>query len=262
MSIPKIIHYIWLGGKNKSDLIINCINSFHTHLVDYKIIEWNEDNLDTLILDNPQVKNALKLGNYAYASDIIRVYLLKTYGGIYLDTDIEIIKSFDELLTNDFFIGYESKYWFGSAVIGSVKSHPVLNLIFMRYMTEDSIKFSTNPLTVHAFSVAVKHLYNYKTNGKTKLFNKMYFLGEDYFYPINYMSNKKQVTTNTYTIHYYGGSWHSGSQKQSYSFSRLSRKILGKYIFQVFEKMVAYNFRRKLIKEFRKIDTGRKSRDE
>lgn len=262
MMIPKTIHYIWLGRATKPALITDCINSWHAHLNDYKIIEWNEDNLDSIILNNLQVKKALALKNYAYASDIIRVYLLKKFGGIYLDTDIEIVKTFDDLLSYDLFIGYESKYWFGSAVIGSVANHPVLELIFMRYQSTSNIKFSTNPLTVHAFSAAITYLYNYKMNGKTNLFNKMYFLSEQHFYPINYMTGKRNTTNNTYTIHYYGNSWHNDQQKRGYNISKTFRKILGKPFFQMFEKIVAINFRRRLLKEFRKLGLDRKIKDE
>ena len=89
------------------------------------------------------------------------------------------------------FLGYESKYWLGSAVIGSIKNHPILELIFKRYDHQEEIKFNTNALTVHAYTSALKYLYGFKPNGKTNSFNKIKVLSSDYFYPINYMSLKR-----------------------------------------------------------------------
>lgn len=250
-TIPKIIHYVWVGNNPKPETVLECIESWHKHLPDWQIIEWNEERFD--ISSNRQVKLAIDTGNYAYAADIIRIYALKEYGGVYLDTDVLLIKPLDSLLVNTLFLGYESKYWFGTAVIGSVKNHPVLNLIWQRYTGSHQLKFSTNPLTVHAFASAIRFLYKYKLNGKTTEFNNMLFLSEEYFYPINYMSLKENITENTIAIHYYAGTWHTSSHQRSFSFARFFRKILGKKIFSFFEWIVSRRFNRILIKEFKKI---------
>lgn len=249
--IPKIIHYVWVGEKEKDDLFYACLESWQKHLSDYEIMEWNEKTFD--VSSNYQVQQALEQKNYAYASDIIRVWALKEYGGVYFDTDLLIVKNIDTLLDNDLFLGYESKYWFGSAVIGSIKNHPVLELIYKRYDHQEKIKFNTNALTVHAYTSALKYLYDFKPNGKTKSFNNIMVLSSDYFYPINYMSLKKELTDNTLGIHYYKGSWHTDKQARSFNFAKFSRKILGKHIFSVFERMVARSYNRKLMKDFKKI---------
>lgn len=249
--IPKIIHYVWLGGKEKSELAATCIKSFKTHNPDYQIKEWNESNI--LEINNFQVNRAIEEKNWAYASDIIRVYALKEYGGIYLDTDVLLIKSLDSLLDNELFLSYESKYWFGSAVIGVIKDHPVLNLIYLRYLGEEDIKFNTNALTVHAFTAALKYLYNFKPDGLTKEFEHLKALSSDYFYPIDYMTLKDNQTTNTIGIHYYAGSWHDKKQQRGFNFAKFSRKIFGKHIFSIFEKMVARSYNKTLQKEFRRI---------
>lgn len=249
--IPKIIHYVWVGERKKDDLFFACLESWKKYLPDYEIIEWNEETFD--VSKNYQVKQALDEHNYAYASDIIRVWALKEYGGVYFDIDLMILKNIDPLLTNELFLSYESKYWLGSAVIGSVKNHPVLELIYKRYLHEEEISFNTNALTVHAYTSALRYLYNFKPNGKTESFNNIKILASDFFYPINYMTLKKDLTHNTLGIHYYKGSWHTKKQLKSFNFAKFSRKILGRHIFSIFEKIVAMSYNRKLKKEFRKI---------
>lgn len=248
--IPKIIHYVWVGEKEKNDLFYACLSSWKRHLSDYEIKEWNEKTFD--VDNNYQVKKALQQKNYAYASDIIRVWALKEYGGIYFDTDLMVLKNLDHLLNYDMFLSYESKYWLGSAVIGSVKEHPVLNLIYQRYDTKDKINFNTNPLTVHAYTAALRFLYKFKPNGKLQEFNNIITLPSEYFYPINYMTLKKEITEKTLGIHYYVGSWHTDKQLKGFNFAKGSRKILGKHIFSFFEKLVAINYNRKLKKDFKR----------
>lgn len=250
--IPKIIHYVWLGGQEKSELAATCIESFKTHNPDYLIKEWNETNIEEI--DNYQVRKAIEEKNWAYASDIIRVYVLKEYGGIYLDTDVLLVQSLDRFLNANIFLGYESDYWLGTAVIGAVKNNPVLNLIYLRYLGEEDIKFNTNALTVHAFTAALKYLYDFKPIGKTRNFEEYLVLGSDYFYPINYMTLKQKLTVNTVGIHYYSGSWHDKKQKRGFNFAKFSRKILGKKIFSIFERMVANSYNKTLQKEFKKLE--------
>ena len=99
--IPKIIHYVWVGEKEKDDLFYACLESWQKHLSDYKIMEWNEKTFD--VSSSYQVQQALKQKNYAYASDIIRVWALKEHGGVYFDTDLLIVKNIDTLLNYELF---------------------------------------------------------------------------------------------------------------------------------------------------------------
>lgn len=249
--IPKIIHYVWVGGQEKNDLAYECIKSWKKHCPEYKIIEWNETNFP--VEESSQVKKALEEKNWAYASDIIRVWALKEYGGVYLDTDVLLIKNLDNIMNAELSLCYESKYWFGSAVIAAVKNHPAIELIWKRYDHNHQINFKTNPLTVHAYAASLRYLYAFKPNGKTKEFTHFKALSSDYFYPVNYMTLKEKITIDTIGIHYYKGSWHSAKQAKGFNFAKISRKILGKHIFSLFEKMVAYSFYRTLKKEFIKL---------
>ena len=97
-NIPKIIHYCWFGKNEKPDIVIKCIDSWKKILNEYEIIEWNEKNFK--IDSNKFVKQAYDSKKFAFVSDYVRVYALYNYGGIYLDTDVEVFKSLDELNSN------------------------------------------------------------------------------------------------------------------------------------------------------------------
>ena len=120
-SIPKIIHYCWFGNNEKPNIVKKCIASWKEHLKEYEIIEWNEKTFD--INSNKFVKEAYEKGMYAFVSDYVRVYALYNYGGIYLDTDVEVKKSFNDLLDNDSIWGFEEKNFIATSTIGACKKN-------------------------------------------------------------------------------------------------------------------------------------------
>ena len=116
--IPKKIHYIWFGKGEKNDRIKHCIESWHKYLPDYEIVEWNEDNFD--VNYNEFTKKAYENKKWAYVSDVARLEALYEYGGIYLDSDVEVKNSFDPFLHLPYFVGRESRNdVFEAAVIGA-----------------------------------------------------------------------------------------------------------------------------------------------
>ena len=119
--IPKIIHYCWFGKKEKPNIVKKCISSWKVILKDYEIIEWNEENFD--ISSNNFVRQAYENGKFAFVSDYVRVYALYNYGGIYLDTDVEVFKNFDPLLNNESFWGFEEKNFIATSTIGAQKNN-------------------------------------------------------------------------------------------------------------------------------------------
>lgn len=114
--IPKIIHYIWVGGREKSDLAKKCIESWKKFCPDYKIKEWNETNFD--MEQNLYLKQAYQAKKFAFVSDYMRLKVLFDYGGIYMDTDVELTKPLDEFLVHRAFSGFENKVWMPTAVMG------------------------------------------------------------------------------------------------------------------------------------------------
>lgn len=122
--IPKTIHFVWVGNNPKPKNIKKCMKTWRKHLKAYKIIEWNEQNFD--IHENKYVEQAYKAKKWAFVSDYIRAKVIYEYGGIYLDTDINLLDSFDAFLDNKCFVGFERKELPFTAVFGAEPHHPLI----------------------------------------------------------------------------------------------------------------------------------------
>ena len=138
--IPKIIHYVWLGHGEKSEKIKKCIESWRKFMPDYVIKEWNEENFD--INMNEFTKRSYELKQYAFTSDVARLYALYTEGGIYMDTDVEVYKSLDPFLNDKAFTGFEDVNYPVTATMGCEKRNPVIKMMLDFY---DCIPFKTYP---------------------------------------------------------------------------------------------------------------------
>lgn len=137
--IPKKIHYVWVGGKEKPKDIQMCMDTWKEYLKDYEIIEWNEKNFD--ISSHPFAKAAYEAKKWAYVSDYIRAYVIYNEGGIYLDTDIILLDNFDKFLEHDAFVGFENDDHPFTAAFGAKKKHPLLKKMLDYYNNLDSYKF-------------------------------------------------------------------------------------------------------------------------
>ncbi|WP_289055241.1 glycosyltransferase family 32 protein [Carboxylicivirga marina] len=188
--IPKIIHYVWFGNPQKPDIVLKCIDSWKTILPDYDIIEWNEDNSP---IDHPFVKYCLENKQWAYASDYVRLWALYQYGGIYLDTDMEVKKNFTKVIQNKSFCSaYETPSLISAGMIASAKHSDIAIMILTAY---DNILFP-EPIP----------------NIITKVFNlnpdwyqrQDVYLGKQLdFYP-----TKCEIKSHvSYTIHHFEASW-------------------------------------------------------
>jgi len=143
MAIPKKIHYIWVGGKDKPKTIKKCMKTWKKYLKNYEIIEWNEKNFD--IKSHPFVEAAYKAKKWAFVSDYIRAYAIYNEGGIYFDTDILLVDSLDDLLVNKAFVGYENDNNPFTAVFGAEKGHPFIKDMLDYYNdAEISFNFENN----------------------------------------------------------------------------------------------------------------------
>lgn len=254
--IPKILHYIWLGGKPKPASVLKCFESWKKYCPDFQIIEWNETNFAKG--RHPLVDYAIEAHNWAFAADIIRVIVLYEYGGIYVDTDYEIIANLDQMLKYDCFMCYESKFWVGTAILGSQAGHPVFEKLVHRYDQEHGITFYSNPFSVHAVSAILRYFYKIKMDGKFSVTDNIALLPSEYFYPISYITFKETRTEKTLGVHHYAGSWHSKKQKRGFRFAAFSRKVLGRHIYGLFEKLVANDFYYKIKKQLKKMDDGKR----
>ena len=249
--IPKIIHYIWIGGNEKTPAVEKCLASWRKYAPDYQIIEWNESNYDKL--DHYQINLALAEKNYAYASDIMRVDILYRYGGIYFDTDLELVGNIDFLLDYRAAFSYEAKFWFGSAFLACEKNHPLFKFIYERYNHTKKIKFSTNYSTVHAFTAYMRYFYKLKPRDNYEVIADILCLPRVYFFPLDYCTYEDNQTDITVGIHHYGSSWHSKSQSRGERFAARVKKILGKTIFSWFELIFANSVYYRLRREYRRL---------
>ena len=251
--IEKTIHYVWLGNKEIPEKFNDFIRGWRELHPDWEIVRWGKENFD--FEGNSWVKNAIEHENWPIAADVIRCYVLLNHGGVYLDTDIELFKPLNWLAAeNDFFIGYETDFWFGCAVLGSKKGHRIMREVYQRYLTPcEKIDTSSNMLCVLNFSASIKRLYNLKLDGKTKkIEDNVLLLSTDYFFPKNYITRRTKISENTMAIHHYFSTWYSLGKRIGIKFAKGLRLILGKCIFGYFERIARLNMLGKLDREYKK----------
>jgi mannosyltransferase OCH1-like enzyme len=225
--IPKIIHYCWFGGNKLSEDVKRYIDSWHRFCPDYLIIEWNEKNFDMSGI--PYVKEAYDQKKWAFVSDYVRLYALKNYGGIYLDTDVEIIKSLDQFLQNKAFIGAESKYSVCTAVIGAEKNAKFIDELLHLY---DNIHFvngqkiDMTPNSQRIFKY-LETKYKYKDSDTPIHWNNCTLYPKEYFSPINCYTFKQEITKNTYCIHRFAGTWKNKKELYLNKIKAFITRIIG-----------------------------------
>lgn len=147
--IPKVIHYIWVGPNDLGSLQKRCIASWKKYLPDYKFKLWNEKNLPSEVMDNSYVQSMYKKRKWAFVSDYIRFWVLEKEGGIYLDTDTEVLKPFDDLLEHSVFFGKTKDGYTAAGVIGAVPHHRVIQDILSMYENDREYSMNrTSPVTI------------------------------------------------------------------------------------------------------------------
>lgn len=207
--IPKIIHYCWFGGKDKPEVIKKYINSWKEKLRDYEIKEWNESNFD--ISSNIFVKQAYESRKYAFVSDYVRVYALYHYGGIYMDTDVEVKQPFsDEILGNDSFWGFEEKNYIATSTIGTKKGNKLIKRFLDSYDGKSFIKEDgeIDTLTNVAIVSNIIEDIGIRLDGTYQRIDGICTVyPQEYFSPYDYINCYSKENKNTYTIHHYYKSW-------------------------------------------------------
>jgi len=250
--IEKTIHYVWLGDNEIPHQNAEFIKKWRQLHPDWEIIKWNEENFDCE--SNDWVRLAIEQKNYSLAADVIRSSILLSQGGVYLDTDVELVKPLDELVAeNDFFIGYETDLWFGCAVLGAAKNHKIMREVLERYLTpRKELSKGSNMLCVLNFSATIKKLYGIKLDGKTKkIDDNAILLSTDYFFPQHYITRRVEVTDNTVAIHHYSSTWHSPGYLIGRKIAKVARLTLGRRVFSCFERIARLNMLSKLNREYK-----------
>lgn len=225
--IPKKIHYCWFGGNELDEKSKNCIKSWQTILPDYEIIEWNEQNFD--IQGNDYVREAYEQKKYAFVTDYVRLYALFNHGGIYMDTDVEVVKSLDDLLSNRAFTGVERGEYCVTGTLAAEASHPWIGKLLSYYdnrkfiLEDGKLDVTTNTVIITKIT---KEMYRWNEGNKLSILEDgVVVYPFEYFCAKNGMTNEYHITKNTYTIHHFNGSWTSGSKKFLKKYIRLIRRI-------------------------------------
>lgn len=207
--IPKIIHYCWFGGGKKPQNIEKYIRTWVENCPDYEIKEWNESNFN--VCENEYCKAAYQAKKWAFVSDYARLKVLLEYGGIYLDTDVEVIKSFDNLLNYDAFMGFESDKRVGSGTIGAKQNAQIIK-DFIKVYDERSFYKEAGIMdltpNVEFVTDILKKKYKLVLNGKKQiLVNDILILPMESFMAKDYWTGWILMDENTYAVHHYAASW-------------------------------------------------------
>ena len=208
--IPRIIHYCWFGRNPKPALAEKCMKSWETHCPDYEIIEWNEDNFD-LSACPLYVRQAYEAKKWAFVTDYVRLKVVYDHGGIYMDTDVELLKAPEKFLSYSAYFGFEDGVHVATGLgFGAEKEHPVLKELMDDY---DTIAFvrddnSVNYTTCGEINTHVFENYGLQCNNKKQLLKgDILILPTEYLCPVNYHTDILKKTRRTVSIHWFAKSW-------------------------------------------------------
>lgn len=208
--IPKILHYCWFGKGGKSEAMLSCMESWKKYLPDFELKEWNETNFD---VDSIKfTSQAYKRGKYAFVSDYARVCALERLGGIYFDTDMEALRSFDDLLGLNGFLGFEQDNILSMAVMASIPHASWLKELKSYYESKPFVRWygrlNKTPNSIVTARILQKHGVNLDDSTTFQQYgDELRIFPRDYFSPKDYKTGKSSLTENTYSIHHFEGSW-------------------------------------------------------
>ena len=235
--ISKILHYVWLGGKPLTPLAEECLASWKATMSDWQIMRWDETNFN--IAAAPlYVRQAYEARKYAFVSDYVRLWALEQYGGVYVDTDVKVLKSYEPLLNDTAFIGLEESksHLSGTCVMGCEPHCQWVRDMLALYdgiefiKTDGSLDLTTNVQRMGASMI--RELENEGVR-EGKWWKDIQYIDKwglriythDYFSPIT-STRVMRKTKNTYSIHYFAESWRDGKKKKSWRDWTITREII------------------------------------
>lgn len=244
--IPKVIHYCWFGRNPLPPLAVKCIESWKKYLPDYEIKEWNEDNFDVNII--PYTREAYEARKYAFVSDYARFYILYHHGGLYFDTDVEVIRPMDDIVERGPFMGCESEAVQGAGATAPAVTpglglgcNPGLGLYAEILELYSGLQFKRadgglNQKTVVEYTTELLVSKGLKNINSIQQVANVWIYPKEYFCPMDYETNMMNITTNTRSIHHYAASWHNTRQRIAY----ILKIKLGNSIFNKLLKMKTF----------------------
>lgn len=247
--IPHTIHYCWFGGKPLPKLMRKCIDSWQRFFPGYEIREWTEANFDVNMM--PYTKEAYEAKKYAFVSDVARFWILYHEGGIYFDTDVEIVSSFEKIIANGAFMGVESLCNAGEFPkvnpglgLGAEKGNPVLKSIFDYYRTlhftsEFGVKTEGTVVTHTSYVLATQ--YGLKSTNNIQILNGVTIYPVDYFCPYDDLTGILHLTSNTCSIHWFAKTW-TDEPSWYFSITRVLHRLFGIPLFKTLRSIGAKLF--------------------
>ena len=244
LMIPKKIHYCWFGHNPLPKSAIKCIESWKKFLPDYEIVEWNEENFDIGAI--AYTAQAYQVGKYAFVSDYARFKILYDNGGLYFDTDVELIAPIGDIIENGNFMGFETDCGEKTGEVnpglglGASKGNPIYKDILdyysgLRFIKPDGT-LETTTIVVHTTDVLRRHgLRN--VPGIQKVGDISIYPAE-YFNPFDWKTGLPHTTPNSRSIHWYAKTWVSPGRRFYQKFKYFANRLLGKRTVAFIKKMV------------------------
>ena len=228
--IPKKIHYCWFGGKPLDDLALKCIESWKKYFPGYEIIQWNETNFD--VSQMKFMEEAYKNNKWAFVSDVARLIVIYQYGGIYFDTDVEVICDYRDILRDDVegFLGVERLKTVATGLgFGAIQKHPFIKELISIYNNIDFNQFSDclSKIACPILTTELMEKKGYIYKERIQDFCGFRIYPSEYFSPIDYMSGKMFKTEQTHSIHWYSSSWNTEESKKEHITAQKLRRIFG-----------------------------------
>lgn len=226
--IPKVIHYCWFGKTPKSVLIKKCIESWNKYCPNYKIIEWNEDNYDIYCCD--YVKQAYEQKKWAYVSDYVRFDVINKYGGIYLDTDVQLVKPIDDLLFSKFAGFAHDDIVATGLIMASTANDWLCQMVLDSYKDEQFIwDDPTKILAIGRRVTKILVAQGLQLNGE-KQFVRDYIIYPQYYFNPTKGDVFAKVDERAYSIHHYAATWFPRGARVRNTVKRfLGHKFMDKY---------------------------------
>lgn len=215
-TIPKVIHYVWFGGGKHSKLQKRCMRSWRKFCPDFKIIRWDESNFD-LSSAPLYVRQAYEAKKWAFVSDYVRLKALYDHGGIYFDTDAEVLKDISHLLQNNAFLAFEGSEMVTTGVMGCCKGDAIVGEILKTYgerkFYNDDGSINTTVTGIYTTEVFLKH--GLVVGGKEQMVENWKVYPFTYFYPVKVINDKTYYTEDTCICHWFEGTWFPEEYKRA-----------------------------------------------
>ena len=210
--IPKIIHCCWFGGNPMPKSVKKFMNTWRKHLPDYEIKVWTENEFDPMT-SIPYVREAYQCRKFAFVSDYVRLYALSEYGGIYLDTDVEVLKSLDPFLETPFMC-FENDNYLSTAVIAADYSTEWVKDVLKKYESRTFLKDGVMDLTTNVEFISEEfHKRGLQAGGKKQVVEDVVIYPSSYFSPKSWGTGKYHITDETVVVHHFAGTWHSTTSR-------------------------------------------------